>query len=261
MTESKDNALKLEWDLNTGCYATVFKAANTENQVHDCFKSVISLMQNKRFHVVDIIFPHNTLGIPLQTHVNALLYELKGLRDSVDQVNVINRSKKQPTRHNYIKVVRLFITSDEYCAFENEYASSNRRNDEVVGSKPNVKDVMKTVMQDMSSIEAILKFTIKIKHREFEQAMKKLKKMQSDQSKENQLVVTVDKKMSLVTCEGKKSLIDKAKEELEKYKETEICLEMNEDDYTALLYITSEDTWRGGMFDIFHMQREKPRSS
>ncbi|VDI19487.1 Hypothetical predicted protein [Mytilus galloprovincialis] len=276
MTEKEDNALKLEWDLNTGCYATVFKAANSENQVHDCFKSVISLMQNKRFHVVDIIFPHNTLGIPLQTHVNALLYELKGLRDSVDQVNVINRSKKQPTRHNYIKVVRLFITSDEYCAFENEYASSNRRNDgsgpvcqmtdkcafpfmvEVVGSKPNVKDVMKTVMQDMSSIEAILKFTIKIKHREFEQAMKKLKKMQSDQSKENQLVVTVDKKMFLVTCEGKKSLIDKAKEELEKYKETEICLEMNEDDYTALLYITSEDTWRG---DVRHFSYAKGKAT
>ncbi|CAG2222955.1 PARP10_14_15 [Mytilus edulis] len=148
-------------------------------------------------------------GIPLQTHVNALLYELKGLRDSVDQVNVINRSKKQPTRHNYIKVVRLFITSDEYCAFENEYASSNRRNDEVVGSKPNVKDVMKTVMQDMSSIE-------------------------------------------------EKILIDKAKEELEKYKETEICLEMNEDDYTALLYITSEDTWRG---DVRHFSYARGKAT
>lgn len=48
-----------------------------------------------------------------------------------------------------------------------------------------------------------------------------------------------------ITCEGPQSLVNTAKKDFENYVETEICFDMAEDDFRALLYITSEELWRG----------------
>lgn len=55
-------AWKLEWDLSSGSYATIVRSAQSESQVQNFFQKIICLMEEQKFHVVDICFHNNTLS-------------------------------------------------------------------------------------------------------------------------------------------------------------------------------------------------------
>ncbi|CAC5395810.1 PARP10_14_15 [Mytilus coruscus] len=204
-----------------------------------------------------VISEKDDCGVPLQKHVDILRNELRAHSDSIEQFNIKNTGMKKSLKVNYIKTVRLFVMSDEYCAFVNDIANSNKKKDglgalyhisdkcafpfliEVIGQKKDTKEVMKIVKHDISPIEATMKFDIKIKQNQLKEAKKKLKKLKDSGPK-----FSLDEDSFSITCEGTKSQINKAKKELENFQELEVCLAMNEDDFTALLYITSEDHWR-----------------
>lgn len=84
-----------------------------------------------------------------------------------------------------------------------------------------------------------MKLELKIKQNQLKEAKKKLKKLKDSGPK-----FSLDEDSCSIMFEGTKSQINKAKKDLENFQELEICLAMNEEDFTALLYITSEDQWR-----------------
>ena len=55
--------MKLEWDINEGCYATAMQITYSEDGLRSCFKSVIHLMEQNKLHIVDICLPNKTPGL------------------------------------------------------------------------------------------------------------------------------------------------------------------------------------------------------
>lgn len=63
---------KFEWDVKLGTYTTAVKAQWTDDDIQDSFKSIIKLIKDNRFHVVDIILPSKALGLLHVFKVNVM---------------------------------------------------------------------------------------------------------------------------------------------------------------------------------------------
>ncbi|VDI83029.1 Hypothetical predicted protein [Mytilus galloprovincialis] len=137
--DSDKDRQKLEWDVKLGTYTTAVKAQWTDDGIQDSFKSIIKLIKDNRFHVVDIILPSKALEVPLERQLYILIDELKKHSSKIDKINNKNKGKNVLPEINYISIVRVFVPAEEYSGFEKE--CTDQYGNVVLGLKPFLKNV------------------------------------------------------------------------------------------------------------------------
>ncbi|XP_076084999.1 uncharacterized protein LOC143055844 [Mytilus galloprovincialis] len=232
------------------------KIGHSVDGMKACFNEMITHMQSKKFHIVDL-FLQKVPEIPIHKQLKILISEVKQHGEDIDIINRKNAGNNVLPAINYVKLVRVFLKSDDYAEVETECLKFNDNKDEskcqwhitdqtsfpfsveVVGSKTTADIVYKKVVQDISSIQATFRFKMNIQSTEIKKVKKAVEKLKKDISE-----ITLDEDAYQVVCEATQSQISHIKKELAMYEDLSLSYDMSEDDYSALKYITNDDEWR-----------------
>ncbi|CAC5395812.1 unnamed protein product [Mytilus coruscus] len=254
VTESGSLDMKMDWNDQHGCFVIKIKMGRTEDGTKACFAKLIRHMQANKFHMADLFLQNKSSEVPINKQLKILKRVIRKHRKGIDKKN---STKNVIPTTNYVKLVRVFLKSEDYAEIVTECVNLNEKQDEskwqwhitnqtsfpfsveVGGPKTTAEDIFKKVVQDISSIQATIKFKMKIQSTEMKKVEKLVEKLKTDISG-----ITLDEDSNLVVCDATQLQISHVKKELAMYEDLSLSYDMSEDDYAALIYITNDDEWR-----------------
>ncbi|XP_063410544.1 uncharacterized protein LOC134693634 [Mytilus trossulus] len=171
VTESGSLDMKMDWNDQDGCFVTKIKAGKTEEEVKAYCAILIKHMHENRFQMVDLFFHNISSDVPVNDQLTILMSAIQQHGERIKKTNLTQNGLPEI---NYVKLVRVFLKSEDYAEIEKEYIQPNDNQEagkhgkwkcrvseqssfpfivEVVGPSSKADDVYNEVVHDVSSIQ------------------------------------------------------------------------------------------------------------